>query len=315
MIISASRRTDIPAYYSEWFFNRIREGYVLVRNPFRYHQVSRIDLSPDTVDRIVFWTKNPAPMMGRLDELEQYSYYFQFTLNAYGRDAEPGVPSKRDVLIPAFQELSRRIGRERVIWRYDPIFFSQRYTAEYHCRYFEALAARLGDYTERCTVSFLDYYRNTAENMRSLGMKQQTAERQYEILQKFSDVAKRYGFVIDTCAETADFSRLGIRRARCIDLARLKGNGKYGLDAGKDPGQREVCGCAVSIDIGAYSTCGAGCLYCYANGFHDAAGKATGTHNPASPLLSGEIGREDVIRDRKAVSYKECQLTILAGED
>ena len=175
MIISASRRTDIPTYYSEWFFNRLREGYVLVRNPMNARQISRISLSPEAVDGIVFWTKNPVPMLSRLGELEPYPYYFQFTLTAYGRDVEPNLPGKNGVLIPAFQELSRMAGRERVVWRYDPIFLSDRYTVEYHCRYFRVLAAKLGEYTEKCTVSFLDFYRSTARNMRSLHIREMTA--------------------------------------------------------------------------------------------------------------------------------------------
>lgn len=117
MIISASRRTDIPTYYSEWFFNRIKEGYVCVRNPMNIHQISKVDLSPDVVDGIVFWTKNPIPMIERISELEKYIYYFQFTLNAYGKNVEPNVPSKNDVIIPAFQKLSSIIGKERVVWR------------------------------------------------------------------------------------------------------------------------------------------------------------------------------------------------------
>ena len=157
MIISASRRTDIPTYYSEWFFNRLHEGYVLVRNPMNIHQVSKITLNPDVVDGIVFWTKNPTPMLDKLDQLNDYTYYFQFTLNAYGRDVETGVPSKNNVIIPAFQKLSDKIGPERVIWRYDPIFISKIYTIDYHLHYFEQLAKRLSPYTKKCTISFLDF--------------------------------------------------------------------------------------------------------------------------------------------------------------
>lgn len=124
MIISASRRTDIPSYYSEWMLNRLKEKYVLVRNPMNIHQVSKIDLSPNVVDAIVFWTKNPTPMLGRLDELKDYIYYFQFTLTAYGPDVERNLPSKNRIIIPTFQELSKEIGKEKVVWRYDPIFLT-----------------------------------------------------------------------------------------------------------------------------------------------------------------------------------------------
>mgnify|MGYP002798469658 FL=1 len=132
MIISASRRTDIPTYYSEWFFNRLKEEYVLVRNPMNIHQISKISLSPNVVDGIVFWTKNPIPMLNRIAELKKYNFYFQFTLNAYGKDVEPKIPSKKEVIIPAFQKLSEIVGKERVVWRYDPIFFNKKYTVDYH---------------------------------------------------------------------------------------------------------------------------------------------------------------------------------------
>lgn len=163
MILSVSRRTDIPAFYSDWFFNRIKEGYVCVRSPINAHQISRIELSPEAIDGIVFWTKNPLPMLSKLKEIADFPYYFQFTLNAYGRDIEPRVPSKSNVLISAFQQLSKRIGKERVLWRYDPIFFSEQYTMDYHCKYFRLLAERLEAYTQLCTISFLDEYKTQPE--------------------------------------------------------------------------------------------------------------------------------------------------------
>lgn len=310
MIISASRRTDIPAYYSEWLFNRLREGYVLVRNPMNLHQIGKINLSPDVVDGIVFWTKNPMPMLSHLSELEPYQYYFQFTLNAYDRDVEPSVPSKKDVIIPAFQKLSQMIGRERVIWRYDPIFFSDRYTMEYHCKYFRVLAAKLSDYTEKCTVSFLDLYRNTAWNMQALKIQQTTETQQFEMMQRLADIAKEYGIYIDTCAEAMDFDQLGISHACCIDRGRLERIGKYKLTVDKDPNQRAECGCAASIDIGAYNTCKNGCLYCYANYSHEAVVRNTQVHDPASSLLFGEITADDVIKERKMASCKEYQMTV-----
>lgn len=168
MIISVSRRTDIPAFYAEWFYNRLRAGYVLVRNPMNVHSVSKVALSPEVVDAFVFWTKNPLPLMKRLDELAEYPYYFQFTLTGYGKDIEPGLPDKKQVLLPAFKELAAKTCRQRVIWRYDPIFFSSRYSAEYHLECFEALAAELSGSTERCVISFMDEYRNTKRNAQKL---------------------------------------------------------------------------------------------------------------------------------------------------
>ena len=310
MIISASRRTDIPTYYSEWFFNRLREGDVLVRNPMNARQISRISLSPEAVDGIVFWTKNPVPMLSRLGELEPYLYYFQFTLTAYGRDVEPNLPGKNGVLIPAFQELSRMAGRERVVWRYDPIFLSDRYTVEYHCRYFRVLAAKLGEYTEKCTVSFLDFYRSTARNMRSLHIREMTAAQQREMMERFSEIAGEYGLYIDTCSEAISLEDLGISHASCVDRERLERIGGYRLKAGRDRNQREECGCAASVDIGAYDTCGNGCLYCYATDSPPRAAERVRAHRPDSPILFGTVGPEDVIREREAVSLREQQLSL-----
>lgn len=310
MIISASRRTDIPTYYSEWFFNRLREGYVLVRNPMNARQISRISLSPEAVDGIVFWTKNPVPILSRLGELEPYPYYFQFTLTAYGRDVEPNLPGKNGVLIPAFQELSRMAGRERVVWRYDPIFLSDRYTVEYHCRYFRVLAAKLGEYTEKCTVSFLDFYRSTARNMRSLHIREMTAAQQREMMERFSEIAGEYGLYIDTCSEAISLEDLGISHASCVDRERLERIGGYRLKVGRDRNQRKECGCAASVDIGAYDTCGNGCLYCYATDSRPRAAERVRAHRPDSPILFGTVGPEDVIREREAVSLREQQLSL-----
>jgi hypothetical protein len=149
MILSVSRRTDIPTYYSEWFFNRVKEGFVYVRNPMNIHQIGKILITPDVVDGIVFWTKNPLPMINRLEELNDYIYYFQFTLNSYGKDVEPNIPSKNDIIIPAFQSLSQRIGKDKVVWRYDPILFNENYTVKYHVKYFGMLVDKLAGHTER----------------------------------------------------------------------------------------------------------------------------------------------------------------------
>lgn len=310
MIISASRRTDIPSHYSEWLFNRLKEKYVLVRNPMNPHQISRIDLSPGVVDAIVFWTKNPAPMLARLAGLDDYKYYFQFTLSAYGPDTERNLPSKNKVIIPAFRQLSKEIGKEKVVWRYDPVFFNERYTLDYHCKYFKVLASKLGEYTEKCTVSFLDLYRNTERNIKPLNIKQDTYEIQTELLERFVEIAGEYGLYIDTCAERNDFHKLGVVHAHCIDRERIERIGGFKLKADKDANQRAECGCVSSIDIGAYNTCRNGCLYCYANYSENTAVKNYRMHNPNAPLLFGEVEDADVIKERKVKSLIENQMNI-----
>ena len=310
MIISASRRTDIPSYYSEWMINRLKEKYVFVRNPMNIHQVSKIDLSPDVVDAIVFWTKNPTPMLPYLDQLKDYTYYFQFTLSAYGPDVEKNLPSKNKIIIPTFQQLSKEIGKERVIWRYDPIFFSKQYTMEYHCKYFEVLASKLGDYTEKCTVSFMDMYRNTERNVKPLDIVKDTYEKQTELLQRFVEISNKYGLYIDTCAEVNDFRNIGVEHSHCIDRERIERIGGFRLDVDKDTNQRAECGCVASIDIGAYNTCKNGCLYCYANYSTNTVEKNFGMHNPKSPLLFGEIDSTDVIKERKVKSLINNQMNL-----
>ncbi len=169
MILSASRRTDIPNYYSEWFLNRIQEGFLYVRNPVNMHQISKIDLSPEVVDCIVFWTKNPEPMMDRLDELSAYQYYFQFTLTGYGKDIETNVPHKKEKMIDVFRKLSEKVGRKRVIWRYDPIIFTRVYTPEYHMHAFSQIAGALRGYTNQCVISFVDTYPKNRKNLEMIG--------------------------------------------------------------------------------------------------------------------------------------------------
>ena len=193
MIISASRRTDIPSFYSDWMFNRLEEGYVCVRNPMNIHQISRISLSPDVVDGIVFWTKNPTPMLERIHELDKYIYYFQFTLNSYGKDVERNVPSKNNVIIPTFKKLSSIIGKERVVWRYDPILINEHYTIEYHKKYFQKLCERLCNYTEKCTVSFVDLYKNAKRNIKSLNIHVPSIDEVFDLMSFFSKIGKEDG--------------------------------------------------------------------------------------------------------------------------
>lgn len=310
MIISASRRTDIPTYYSEWFYNRIREGYVCVRNPMNIHQISKVSLSPDVVDGIVFWTKNPIPMMSRLDELKDYMYYFQFTLNSYGTDIETNIPNKNDVIIPAFRDLSRKIGAERVIWRYDPILLTSKYTIDYHINYFNEIAKRLSGYTKKCVISFVDLYRNTKTNTKDLGLLPLTTKEMYELAARLVDIADRNNLIVESCAEKINLDQFGIAHGHCIDCNLFEQLLGCKLDLDKDKNQREECGCMASIDIGMYNTCKNGCKYCYANFSEKTVIKNHGIHDPSSPLISGIITEEDVIREREMHSCKQCQLNL-----
>ncbi len=222
MILSASRRTDIPNYYADWFMGRIREGYCCVRNPMNPRQVSRIDLAPQAVDCIVFWTKNPAGLLPRLKELRDYTYYFQFTLTGYGRDIEPNLPDKREKLIPAFRELSEKIGKERVIWRYDPIFVNEKYTVSYHLKAFEEIADRLAGYTEQVVISFVDLYAKIRKNAAAHSIRD-TGEG--DMMRLAGEMAR---IAAAACGSRAARSR---RTLRCWESgmeAALTGNGSKG---------------------------------------------------------------------------------------
>lgn len=310
MIISASRRTDIPSYYADWFYNRIKEGYVCVRNPMNVHQISRISLSPDVIDGIVFWTKNPHPMMDRLDLLRNYMYYFQFTINSYGRDIEANIPSKNDIIIPTFRTLSDKIGPERVIWRYDPILLTEKYSVDYHIHYFEEIAKRLSGYTEKCIISFVDLYRNTKSNTKDLGLLPLETTAMYEIAHRMSEIALKYGIKMESCAEKINLDQFGIEHGHCIDCSLFERLLGCRLDLDKDKNQREECGCVASVDIGMYNTCKNGCKYCYANYSANTVAKHYASHHPESSLISGAIGDEDVVKDRVVKSCKDCQLNL-----
>ena len=308
MIVSASRRTDIPAYYPDWFCNRVRAGYACVRNPMNFHQVSRISLSPDVVDGIVFWTKNPLPLLPRLEELRAYPFYFQFTLTPYGPDVEPGVPDKNSVILPAFQALSRKIGPERVIWRYDPILFTARYTKEYHLAAFSALAQRLQGYTRKCIISFVDLYRNTRANLDGLGFAPLTEKEITELARRLADIAGKHHLVLETCAEQIDLAPYGIAHGHCIDRSLLEQLAGCRLALDKDKNQRPECGCMASVDIGMYDTCRHGCKYCYATHSLKTVARNAAAHDPNAPLLCGQLMPEDVVKERAVQSCKEAQL-------
>lgn len=287
VIISASRRTDIPAHYSDWFFNRLREGYVMAANPRNARQVRRVSLKPEDVDGIVFWTKNPQPCLPRLFELSDYAYYFQVTVTPYGTDVEPGIPLKEDV-ISAVLRLSDEIGPARVVWRYDPILLSGKYSKGFHYEAFGAMARRLAGRAARCTVSFLDMYKNTARNALAMGLLPMTEADMLEMAEKIAAIAKEYGIPVDACAEETDFSRLGIGRARCVDPSILSAGRP--VEFKRQKGQRPACGCADSVDIGAYNTCPNGCKYCYANFSPEMIRGNLSRFDPASPSLTGKGG-------------------------
>lgn len=311
MILSVSRRTDIPNYYSDWFIARIKEGFLYVRNPMDAHQISRIDLSPKVVDCIVFWTKNPANMIEKLEDLQKYMYYFQFTLTGYGKDVEPNLPNKRKEVIPTFKRLSEKIGKERVIWRYDPILINKRYTMDYHRKAFEEIASNLEDDTEKVVISFVDFYSKTQRNTRGLDIRQITNEERVELAGEMARIASKYHLIIETCAEQINLNEVGILHGSCIDKKRIERLLGCKLIVEKDKNQRGACGCFESVEVGAYNTCLNGCKYCYANFNNSKVEENVKLYNRESALLCGKISSDDRITERKVKSMKDNQLSFL----
>ena len=310
MIISASRRTDIPAYYSGWFLNRIKERYVLVRNPMNPNQINKINLAPDVVDCIVFWSKNPKPLLEKLHLLNDYAYYFQFTLNPYAGDIETKLPPKKEI-IETFKELSGKIGAQRIIWRYDPVLLNDHYTVSHHIDKFSEYARQLKGFTEKVTFSFVDFYKKIAENVKTHGIVEITTEEKNMLAENFSKIAKENNLSIDTCAEDIDLSRFDIKRARCIDAGLIAKITGYNLAVEKDKNQRVECGCVESIDIGEYDSCLNGCVYCYANNNQKTVNINYEKHNELSPLLTGEQNINGIISERKVSSNKVIQEELL----
>lgn len=311
MILSVSRRTDIPNYYSEWFLNRIKDGYLYVRNPMNIHQVSKIDISPQIVDCIVFWTKNPKPMLYKLEQLKDYKYYFQFTLTGYGKDMEPALPHKKDKMIPTFQRLSEMIGKEKVVWRYDPIVITETYSEKYHLKAFHEIASSLNGYCTRVVISFVDLYAKTKKNMKDIQIIDQNQRKLIDFSSKLAEIAKSNGMEIETCAELIDLSSCGIKHSSCIDKKLIEKIIGCPIKVDKDKNQREECGCVESVEIGTYNTCLNGCKYCYANYSEERVKANRILYDVHSLILCSKITEEDKITERYVKSIKKGQISLL----
>jgi len=294
MIISASRRTDIPAFYAEWFINRIRAGYCTVPNPFNPEQVAHVSLMPEDVDVIVFWTRNPRPLYPHLAELDErgYRYYFQYTLLNNPPPLDPKSPPL-ETSLRTFEELARRTGPERVIWRYDPIVFTTLTGPDFHQESYTHIARALRGYTRRSVISLMDLYPKTKKRLS--GMVEQGAELlpvSYpseawfpELMHSLAQIATDNAMEIVSCAEEIDLAPFGVHPGKCVDdeyIQRI-----FGIDVthAKDPSQRRACGCVVSKDIGMYNSCLFGCSYCYATSNFEKARENFGKHDPNSPSL------------------------------
>lgn len=253
-------------------------------------QVSRITLSPEAVDCIVFWTKDPLNMMDKLEKLEAmgYHYYFQFTLTPYGPDIERNLRKKEDIA-QTFRQLSNYLGKDRVLWRYDPIILNHELTLEYHLKKFDTMCAELYGFTKICTISFVDAYHKLNKSVKEHMLREISDEEMHRLASGFSEIGGGYGIEIKACCERLDLSGDGVKPASCIDKEIVESISKRSVPVQRDRNQRPGCGCVKSSDIGVYNTCRNGCIYCYANHSDTSINRNYNMHYPDSDILIGRI--------------------------
>ena len=307
MIINIGSRTDIPAFYSDWFYNRIKEGFVYVRNPYYKNQVTKYDLNPEVVDLLVFVSKNPEPMIARLDEINDFNQYWQITITPYGKDIEKNVPVKEKV-IKSFQKLSKIIGKEKIAWRYDPIFINEKYSLEKHIHIFEDMAAKLANYTDVSIISFIDLYEKTKKNFPEV--EKVNKKERHKIGKEFVEIGKKYNMTIKTCAEGDELAKYGIDCSGCLTKSVFEKAIGKNLKVPNKLKVREECDCLLGNDIGAYNSCGHGCKYCYANYSNEIVKEKMKKHDKNSPFLIGRSLDEDEIHKPEQKSYIEKQLRL-----
>lgn len=294
MILFASGRTDIPAFYSNWFINRVKAGFVDVRNPFNQKLVSRIYFSD--VDLIMFCSKNPLPMINKLDILK-VPVLFHVTITPYSKDVEPNISDKR-LIIEGVKKLSLVLGIDNVVVRYDPIFLSDKYNVDYHIRVFDKLCKNLNGYVNKIIVSFMDEYKNVRSNRGILRYRTITKEDYKRIGEAFSKSAMDNGMSVQTCFEDNDLTQYGFIKGECLshELAYILTGKKF---KSSNVRKEKKCECVQMVDIGDYNSCMHMCKYCYANYDEKAVSSNFERHDDNSSLLIGSIQSDDVIKVRK----------------
>lgn len=302
-------RTDIPAFYAKWLINRIKEGFVLVRNPYYPSQVTRYSLSPEVVDLIAFCTKNPGPMLPHMDVLKPFGQYWFVTITPYGKDIEPNVPDKQKVM-EDFRKLSDIIGVDCIGWRYDPILVDAEHTVDWHISEFGQMAETLAGYTKTCVISFIDIYKKVARNFPEARVVDQ--KDRLTIGKAFIEIAREYDITIKPCAEGNDLAAYGADCSGCMTVKTFETALHAGLDVPKrGKNQRNGdCACLLGTDIGAYDTCGHLCRYCYANTRPELVKANMKKHDPKSPFLIGGSEQGDVIHEAEQKSWMDYQMRL-----
>ena len=309
MIIQTGMRTDIPAFYLKWFLNRIKEEYVLVRNPYNPSQVTKYSLSPEVVDLIAFCTKNPEPMLSHMDVLKPYGQYWFVTITPYGKDIEPNVPEKEKVM-EDFKRLSEIVGIDSMGWRYDPIFIDGKHSVEWHISEFEKMAETLSGYTKACVISFIDIYKKVERNFPDA--REVSKQNRITLGKEFIRIAGKYGMTIRPCAEGNELEAFGADCSGCMTVNTFETALHSHLDVPKRKNNQRngQCACLLGVDIGVYDTCGHLCKYCYANTNVAFVKENMRKHNPTSPFLLGGNMPGDVIHEAKQKSWIDRQMRL-----
>lgn len=308
MIINTGCRTDIPAFYSEWFYNRIKEGYVLTRNPYFPLQVLRYRLTPEVVDCLMFCTKNPQPMIERMGEIRQFGQFWHVTVTPYGKEIEPNVPDK-NIVMDSIKKLSELVGIQAVGWRYDPIFISEKYSLDFHIQAFEQMAKNLSGYVEYCVISFIDLYAKTKRNFPQV--KAVSRQEQNILAEAFVRIGSKYGISIKACCERGELAAYGIDTSGCMTKPVIERAIGCSLKVPKSrKSAREECNCLIGNDIGMYNTCDHACVYCYANYDRQTVVKNRKMHDSRSPFLIGGSCEADMVKDVKQFSWRDGQMVL-----
>ena len=301
MILNTGGRTDTVQYYTKWLLKRIEEGYVLSRNPLFPNKVTRYELKPDAVDCLVFCSKDFSPILSSIKGIaERFNTYFHYTITAYGKDVEPGVPSigqSIDTLIT----LSGIVGKERIAWRYDPVLLTGAYTVQKHLDTFANMAERIVPHVDRCIFSFVEMYKKLEINMPELIPL--TDSDKDKLAEGLGSIANRHSLTIQTCGSSGDYRHYGIQTSGCMTLDILGDANGIQFRSLKHKGMRAGCHCIESRDIGAYDTCLNGCKYCYANKTPQKARDNYRLHDPESPLLLGHLNPTDTIQQGSQKSF------------
>ncbi len=299
MILNTGLRTDIPGFFSEWFYNRIEEGFVYVRNPYVKNQIYSYRLDPELIDCIIFCTKNPKPMLENLEKIDKFNQYWHITIAPYEKEIEPNVPPMNDVL-ESFKYLSKKLGKENVTLRYDPIFINEKYTLEKHIESFEYIANSLSDYTTEAIISFIDLYEKTKRNFPKA--REVTKDERLKLGKEFAQIGKKNNITIKTCVEGTELDKFGIDSSGCMTKEVIERAINKNLNIPKQKARNGECYCLLNNDIGEYNTCAHGCLYCYANSNKKLVKRNLKLHDPKSPILIGEIKEDDIIKEMKQKS-------------